>query len=43
MVHLCVPMGTKGDAIMITPPLIVTEQEIDMIIDAFEEVLNKIF
>jgi len=35
--------GTKGDAIMIAPPLTVTEHEIDMIIDAFEEVLNKIF
>jgi adenosylmethionine-8-amino-7-oxononanoate aminotransferase len=35
--------GTKGDAIMIAPPLTITEQEIDIIIVAFEEILTNIF
>jgi len=35
--------GTKGDAIMIAPPLIVTKQEVDEILTIFEEVLSCTF
>jgi len=34
--------GTKGDAVMIAPPLTVTKEEIDMIITLFEDVINTV-
>ena len=35
--------GTKGDTIMITPPLTVTKDEIDLIVEMFEKVLKSVF
>lgn len=35
--------GTKGDAVMIAPPLTVTKAEIDEIMEMFESVLNRVF
>jgi adenosylmethionine-8-amino-7-oxononanoate aminotransferase len=35
--------GSKGDAVMVAPPLTVTKEEVDLIIDMFSTVLNKVF
>jgi adenosylmethionine-8-amino-7-oxononanoate aminotransferase len=35
--------GTRGDAVMIAPPLTVTEDELDEILAMFERVLKKVF
>lgn len=35
--------GTKGDAIMIAPPLTVTKEEVDLIVEMFSHVLKKVF
>ena len=35
--------GNKGDAVMIAPPLTVTEAELDEILSVFEQVLIKVF
>jgi adenosylmethionine-8-amino-7-oxononanoate aminotransferase len=34
--------GTRGDLVMIAPPFIVTEEEIDMIVDRLESALMTV-
>ena len=34
--------GTRGDAVMVAPPFIVTKKEIDKIIDIFKETILEI-